>query len=376
MSGKRIFFVLLAVAVVAAGVVFLRGRAKTAPEPGRAAAVEGAAAALPVYTAKIEPRTLAERVTATGSVTADEAVEIVSEVAGKVVAISFEEGGRVRRGDVLLKIDDQELAAQLARAESRASLARAQAARQGQLLASGGTSQQEVDVARSEVQVLEAEAELVRAQLAKTEIRAPFDGIIGLRHVSIGAYLNPSTRVATLQKVDPIKVEFSVAERHLDRLELGAEVTVAVTGVAEPFVGTLYAIEPRIDPDTRTLRLRARAANPGGRVLPGGFATVELPLRTIPDALLVPASAIVAGLNEQTVYVLEDGRAQPRRVETGLRLAREVQIVRGLEPGEVVITSGQLQLRPGVPVQPAVPREDAAGETAKTATPKGAARGT
>ena len=124
-----------------------------------------------------------------------------------------------------------------------------------------------------------------------------------------------------------------------------------MAGVAEPFTGEVYAIEPRIDPATRTLRLRARSENPRGKVLPGGFATVEMSLREIPNALMVPADALVAGLNDQRVYVLENGQAQERKVQTGLRLSREVQIVSGLEPGATVITSGQLQLRPGVRVQ-------------------------
>jgi membrane fusion protein (multidrug efflux system) len=230
-------------------------------------------------------------------------------------------------------------------------LARAQAARQNQLVAAGGTSREALDAAESEVSVLAAEATLARAQLAKTEIRAPFDGVIGLRYVSEGAFINSSARIATLQKIDTIKVDFSIAERHLDRVQAGAKVKISVAGVAEPFLGEVYAIEPRIDPGTRTLRLRARSENPRGKVLPGGFATVEMSLREIPNALMVPADALVAGLNEQLIYVLENGQAQPKKVQTGLRLAREVQILSGLEPGATVITSGQLQLRPGVRVQ-------------------------
>jgi membrane fusion protein, multidrug efflux system len=267
------------------------------------------------------------------------------------MSITFEEGSIVKKGDLLLKINDEELAAQAARAESRVTLARAQAARQNQLVAAGGTSREALDAAESEVSVLAAEATLARAQLAKTEIRAPFGGVIGLRYVSEGAYIDSQARIATLQKIDTIKVDFSIAERHLDRVQPGAKVKISVAGVAQPFTGDVYAIEPRIDPGTRTLRLRARSENPGGKVLPGGFATVEMSLRQIPDALMVPADALIAGLNEQRVYVLEKGLAQARKVETGLRLAREVQIVSGLEPGATVITSGQLQLRPGVRVQ-------------------------
>ncbi len=303
---------------------------------------------------------------ATGSVAADESVELASEIAGRVTALNFEEGARVRQGDVLVKIEDAELVAQLNRAESRVALARAQAERQRVLVRAGGTSQADLDAAESEVLVLEAEAKLARALLAKTELRAPFDGVIGLRYVSIGANLTAGTRIATLQKLDSLKVEFSLAERHLGRIQPDGEVRVTVAGITESFTGRIYAQEPRIDPETRTLRLRARAANPGNRVLAGGFATVEVPLQAIPDALMVPADALITGLNEQQVYVLENGRAQPRRVQTGLRLAREVQITSGLEAGAVVITSGQLQLRPGAAVE-AVTRQERESSAATTA---------
>lgn len=363
MTGKRLFLIGLTLAIIGIGFAMIRSRDQTSSAPRNAEKKNSGAAPLPVYTVRIESRLLQERVTATGSIAADESVELVSEIAGKVTAMAFDEGSRVKQGEVLLKLEDAELAAQLARAVSRVELARAQAERQRQLVAAGGTSRADLDAAESEVHVLESEVELARALLAKTEIRAPFDGVVGLRYVSVGANITPATRIATLQKIDTIKVEFSLAERHLDRVQPDAEVRIRVTGIAEPFGGKIYAIEPRIDPATRTLRLRARADNPGGKALPGGFATVEMPLREIPNALLVPADAIVVGLNEQTVYVLENGRAQPRKVETGLRLAREVQIVSGLEPGAIVITSGQLQLRPGVAVE-AVERVPSGGSSA------------
>lgn len=353
MTVKRSILIVLVIAAI--GVAFAlnasrREKSADARDAVPARAPQGGAP-LPVYTETIQPRLLTERITATGSILADEGVELVSEVSGKVVLIAFEEGSVVKRGDLLLKINDEELAAQAARAESRVVLARAQAARQNQLVEAGGTSREALDAAESEVSVLAAEATLARAQLAKTEIRAPFDGVIGLRHVSVGAYIDSAARIATLQKVDTIKIDFSIAERHLDRIQPGAQVEISVAGIPERFTGEVYAIEPRIDPGTRTLRLRARSANPGGKVLPGGFATVEMALRSIPDALLVPADAIVSGLNNQRVFVLENGLAQERNVQTGLRLAREVQILSGLEPGATVITSGQLQLRPGVRVE-------------------------
>jgi membrane fusion protein, multidrug efflux system len=357
-SSKLIAIGLIAAAVVAAFFVVRNlperqpaGSTATAPK-GNASGRGGPAAALPVYTYEVQARPLQERIIATGTLAADESVDLVAELSGKIVSISFQEGSRVSRGDTLVRIDDSDLRAQLARAESRVTLARTQAERVKQLGVGVGATQETVDAALNEVRVLEAEAELVRVQLAKTELRAPFDGIIGLRSVSEGSYLIPSTRIASLQKIDPIKIDFAVAERHLERLQPGVEVRVTAVGRDQPFIGQVYAIEPQIDVATRTLRLRARAPNPGGRVLPGGFASIEVPLREIPEALVVPADAIVAGAGQQQVYLVVEGRAQPRPVQLGLRLEREVQIVSGLQPGDVVITSGQLQVRPNMPVRP------------------------
>jgi len=356
-SRKTLIIGLVAVVGVAAVVILRQPASQTAQVTGATPAVKsapgrGGGAPLPVYTHQVVPRTLSERITATGSVYAEESVELVSELSGKAVWVAFDEGSRVAQGDVLLRLDDTELRAELARAESRVGLARTQAERQVSLAESGGTTRDSLDTAVSEVSVREAELALVKAQLAKAEIRAPFDGVVGLRYVSVGAFITPSTRIATLQNIDTIKVEFAVAERHLDRVKRDASVTVSIAGLNEPFVGKIYAIEPRIDVATRTLRLRARVENPGGRALPGGFATVEMGLQEVPNALLVPATALVAGLNQQQVYVVEDGKAQPRRVQIGLRLAREVQILSGLEPNARVITSGQIQLRPGMAVEP------------------------
>jgi membrane fusion protein (multidrug efflux system) len=335
-----------------AGYMLYRGK-QDATSPVSASGVRPEAGPLPVYTFKAEPRLLRERVTATGTILAEEAIDLTAEIAGKVVEVAFEEGGRVSKGDVLVKINDSELQAELARTIHRVELAKLQARRQQQLFDVQGTSREALDAALNEQRVLEAEVELIRAQLDKMQIRAPFDGVVGLRHVSVGAFLNPSARVATLQDLGTLKIEFAVAERHMNRLRTGAEVRFGVAGVPGTFPATVYAIEPRIDLATRTVRLRARAANPDNAILPGAFASVDVALGEIPDALVVPTSAIIPGLREKTLYVIENGRAQPRTVETGLRLDSEIQILSGLEPGSVVITSGQLQLRPGLPVEPA-----------------------
>lgn len=371
MRKKPATLIFTVIAIIAVLVIFkfLTGRnvSESSPRPAAAGGPGRAAAALPVYTHAATPRVLAEKITATGVILADEGVDLTAETSGRITALNIEEGARVSKGTLLVKINDIDLRAELGRAEHLAQLARLQADRQKQLLASQGVSQEAYDVAQNELRVREADIALIKARIEKTEVRAPFDGTIGLRHVSPGGYLTPGDRIATLQSTATLKIDFSVPERYMDRLSTGADVSIRVTGLADAFTGNIYAIEPRIDESTRTLRLRARADNPQGRVIPGAFATVEIALRDIPDAILIPAGAIIPGLNEKSVFVIEDGKARPRKVETGLRLASEILVLSGIQAGDTVITSGQLQLRPGMAVT-AVPRASAQPAPAADAT--------
>jgi membrane fusion protein, multidrug efflux system len=360
MTKKPLILGLVAVALIA---LVIGARSFSKKQPSSEAAGDSRSNVLSVYTHTAKQAPLLERITATGTILADEGVELTAESSGIVTALNITEGARVAKGDLLVKINDAELRAELSAARIQVDLARLQSNRQQQLLSSQGASQEAYDLALNELRVRESAIALLEARIQKTEIRAPFDGTIGLRYVSPGAYLTPSTRVATLQSTATLKIDFTVPERYMDRLSTGGEVSVRVAGLADAFTGSIYAIEPCIDETTRTLRLRARAANPGGRVIPGAFATVEIPLREIPDAILVPAGAIIPGLNEKTVFVLEEGKAVSRKVETGLRLASDILVLSGLNAGDVVITSGQLQLRPGMAVK-AVARA-----SAETATP-------
>ncbi|TVR50632.1 MAG: efflux RND transporter periplasmic adaptor subunit [Puniceicoccaceae bacterium] len=310
------------------------------------------APALPVFTQRIDPTPLRERVFSTGTIRAAEEVELQSEISGRVVEIAFTEGTTVEKGAVLVRLDDAELRAQLSRTTVELDLARSREERQARLLEQRGTSQEAYDASLNEVRVLEAERELLRARLTKTEIRAPFAGRIGLRFVSPGTILSPGNTIATLQSLDQVKVDFSVSERHLNRIRTGIPVTFTTPGVSDQFEGEVIAIEPRIDAATRTLLLRAAVDNPRGLLLPGAFARIELSLEEISDALLVPTTALLPGLSTNTLYVVEDGRAAARRVRTGVRTDREIQIIEGLEPGEVVITSGVQQMRSGLRVEP------------------------
>jgi membrane fusion protein (multidrug efflux system) len=305
---------------------------------------------LAVSVHRVRPVDLSEKLATTGSVRANEEVEIVSEISGKVTAIHFQEGGLVAAGDLLLEIDDAELTAERQRALHRVGLAERAEARQLQLLDDGVISSETYDVALGELNVLRSELQLIEAQLLKTEIRAPFGGVIGLRRVSRGSFLSPQTAIASLHDLDPVKVDFAVPEKYSALLRPGDEMSFRVDGSDRRFTGSIYAIEPSVDVATRSLRLRARSPNPDGVLIPGTFANVELIVRSVEDAFTVPSIAVVPELGGKKVFVFADGTVEARPVETGIRTEKMVQITDGLAMGDLVITSGIQKLRPGMEV--------------------------
>lgn len=336
---------LVILAVLAAPKLIQLRRANTAT------AVWSSEEVLRVKVHEVVPRQLTERLSTTGTLRANEEVEIVSEVSGKITAIHFEEGSRVTAGELLLKIDDSELAAERKRALHRVELAERAEARQQQLLEDGVISAENYDVALGELNVLRAELQLIEAQLIKTEIRSPFSGIVGLRWVSPGSYLSSQTRIASLHDLDPVKLDFAVPEKYSAVMRVGDEISFAVEGFEREFPGTIYAIEPSVDASTRSLRMRAECPNRDGALVPGMFANVDLVVRSEPDALTVPSIAIIPELGGKKVFVYESGRAEPRTVETGIRTESAVQIISGLAEGDLVITSGVLQLQTGLEVE-------------------------
>ena len=339
----------LAAAIVALGA--LLWPRLDSPGADRAGGPAPAAEALTVETLAVTPHMLVERFATVGTIRADEQIQLRSEISGVLREIRFAEGALVGKGQLLVQIDDAEFVADRDRARHRAELARLREARQQDLLAQGLTSQDEYDLALSQLNVLQAELRLAEAELEKTQIRAPFRGVIGLRSVSRGAALTPQTRIATLQKIDQVKIEFSVPESHAARVRVGETIDFRVKGAARAHTGEIYALEPNVDSETRSLRARARCANPDGELLPGAFADVELAINEIEDALTVPAMAVIPELGSKKVFIAEDGKAVPRLVETGVRTDTEVQITRGLTVGDRVIVSAIQRLSSGLPVR-------------------------
>ncbi len=302
----------------------------------------------------VTPQRFSTNLSVSGSIEANEQVQIRSEVSGLVRSINFKEGSQVSKGQVLLKIDDSELRAQLAQAITRQELAAGNEHRAGLLLKKEAISQEEYDTALADLRSLQSQTQLIRAQLAKTEVRAPFSGKIGLRSISAGEYLTPATMVANLVNANPVKIQLSIPEKYAGQINSRSPLTFTVAGSTKKFTATVYAVEPGIDLTTRTLQLRATAPNPTGELLPGAFAKIELPLATVNDAILIPTESVIPVFNGKKVFVADSGVANEVMIETTARTDKAVVVASGLKAGDTVITSGIMALKPKSPVKVAI----------------------
>jgi membrane fusion protein (multidrug efflux system) len=309
---------------------------------------------VPVTFQVVERQKLAQEVHTVGTILSYEEIEVRCEISGKIDKIYFLEGGKIKKGGRLLEINDDEMQAQLVTATYRAELAEQQAARQRQLFEKKLASQQEYDTAVANLNVAKGQVQLLRTQIEKTDIRAQFDGIVGLRFVSEGSYVSPSTVITTLQNSDSVKIDFTFPEKYAAEVIAGNRITFSTQGSSNEYTGTIYAIPPRIDPETRTLRIRAISPNTDGALIPGAFANVKVLLQERQE-LLIPTYALIPELKGHKVLLMQGGKAAMQAVEIGRRTEEHVQITQGLSAGDTLITSGILQLRPGMPVR-AIPK--------------------
>ena len=289
----------------------------------------------------IKPQLLKDEIQISGSLLPDEEVDLSFETSGKIIEINFEEGSFVKKGQLLAKVNDRPLQAQLQRLVSQLKLAEDRVFRQNALLERDAVSKEAT---------LNADIDLIESNIAQTELRAPFDGVIGLRQVSVGTYASPTTIVAKLTKISPLKVEFAVPERYANDVKTSAGLDFTLEGKLNTFHATVYARESKIDPTTHTLTIRALYPNANGAVLPGRYASIKLNKDEIQDALAVPSEAIVPEMGKDKIFLYKSGKAQPVEITTGIRTEAEVQVLQGLQAGDTIITSGTLQLRTGLPV--------------------------
>jgi membrane fusion protein (multidrug efflux system) len=305
---------------------------------------------LAVTVGLVRQETLEDAIATTGTLLPDEEVELRAEIAGRITRLGFAEGSSVRRGQLLAVLDTDVLDAQIQAARTQANLARIQAGRQRQLFAIGGLSRAALDQAEAEAAVLQAGVSQLNAEVERRRIYAPFAGQIGLRSVSVGAYVAPGDPLATLRVTSTLKLEFSVPELYLGRVGVGDAVVFTVPGQDRTFRATVYAVEPSVSQATRAFTVRARTPNPGG-LTPGTFARVELVTDRAEDALVVPASAVVPGVDSAAVFVVVRGKAVRRSVVTGIRTTDRVQVVGAVSEGDTVLTSGVDVVRPGQAVR-------------------------
>jgi membrane fusion protein (multidrug efflux system) len=293
------------------------------------------------------PAAMDDELYVAGSVLGNESVDLQPETQGKVIGIYFSEGQAVAKGQLLVKLNDAELLSQLKKAQAQLAIARDKEVRLQKLLEMNGVSREEYESALNLKESLEADIEGIKARLDETEIRAPFAGTVGLRSVSIGSFVAPGTKIAVLEQLDQVKLDLNIPEKYSHLVKQGDLIAFTIEGSATRFTGRVYAIDPRIDPSTRSLKLRAICANPGRELRAGAFARIELALKSKSNALMVPTECIVPDMKGQKIFVVQNGTSQPRPVQTGLRTKDKIEIIQGLNAGDSVITGGLLQIKPG-----------------------------
>jgi membrane fusion protein (multidrug efflux system) len=291
-----------------------------------------------------------EMINSSGTILPDEEVELSFETSGKIVDINFTEGARVKKGELLAKINDRQLQAQLLKLQAQTKLTEEKEFRQRSLLEKDAISRESYDQIATELQEFEADILLVQARIAETELRAPFDGIIGLRLLSEGSYATPSTKIVRLVKIRPLKIEFSIPERYAGELKPGFPIEFRLDGNNNIYRASVYAVDPKVDINTRSIAVRALYPNTHEELKPGRFASISMRLAQIDNTIAIPTEAIIPQMDGEMVFIYKSGKAFPVKVITGLRTAALIQVTEGLHFGDTLLTSGILQLRQDLPV--------------------------
>lgn len=360
MKKNRLGVLLLSVAGLCGLGFYAWSANRASPSPAVPAASPALAAATPagggarpvvVEVATVSAVDFADETTAVGSLKAAESVILRPEVSGRVERIGFRDGALVARGDLLVALDAAIPDAELAQAQANRELALATFRRNQELLDRKFISQQALDASAAALKVQDAAVQLAAAKAAKMRIRAPFNGIVGLRDVSVGSYVKDGEALINLEDIRSLRVDFRLAETWLDRVKPGQSLEVGSDALpGQRFVARVEAIDPQIDPNGRSLAVRARLDNASGQLRPGMFVRVRLAFGERQGVLMVPEEAIVPG-TRPAVFKVVDGKAEQTVVRTGVRRDAQVEIVEGLAVGDVVVSAGQMKLRPGAAVQ-------------------------
>lgn len=287
-----------------------------------------------------------------GNLVANERVDIVSELSGRVTNINFREGESVKSGQILIKLNDDELLVQQTKAEYQYLLLEQRLERQKILLEKDAVSREDYDKVLTEYNVLKQDIEQLKIRIEKMKIRAPFDGVVGFRDISLGAFLQPNSKVTNLVDIANLIVEVAIPEKYVNDNLLGSELQFTVEGTSNNYFARIYAVDPQIDIKTRTIIIRARYKNSGSRLRPGMSARVTLNTGGGAKNVYVPNQAVVPDVKGRSVWVLRGGKAALIPVQTGSRTADMLEILSGIQNGDTVITTGLMQLREGILVTP------------------------
>ena len=326
--------------------------AAPAPAPAQAKGPGGPPAGIAVEAMRPLAVKLPQSITTVGSLRSEEAVIVRPEIAGRIIEIAFQEGQRVTRGQLLVRLDDSVQKADLQRARANLTLSRSKYERAVDLRAKGFISSQAKDEAENTLKVAQADTELAAARLAKTEIKSPFGGIIGLRSVSVGDYVKEGQDMVNLEEIDPLKVDFRVPEVFLSQVKSGQVLQITMDALPDrTWPGKVFAINPLIDANGRAIAIRAQVPNPDGKLRPGMFARVRLLTSEIRDSLMIPEESLFPVGDDKYVYKVVDGRAQRQKIEIGQRREGKVEVLGGLGAQDTVVTAGVVKLRDGAPVR-------------------------
>jgi len=299
----------------------------------------------------IKEAILENNIKTVGTIIANEEVEIRSEISKKISGIHFKEGTYVGRGRTLFTLDNSDLYARLRKFELQEDLLIKKMERNDQLREKGLLPMEDYEIAVNELEQVRADIDILLIDISKTSIRAPISGIVGLREVSRGSYVSPTSPLTTIQDVSRVKIDFSIPERYISAFKIGQKIKFRVDGIDEEYEGEVYAYEPKVEGNTRSLLIRAIASNEGRKLLPGTFANVTLNLENIEDAILIPTQAVIPKLKGHDVYVVRGGKAAQVEVQIGMRTEDKVQILSGLAPGDTVIITNILRLKPNADVK-------------------------
>jgi membrane fusion protein (multidrug efflux system) len=348
MNIKKIIYISLPIlaVLVFAGYKFL-SKGKPAVEEQKSAGGSGSIAAK-LYV--VEPNLLSSGINAVGTLLPNEEVELISEAAGKVVGIFFDEGKTVSNGQLLLKVDDAELQDQLRRAEYQLALTAERLNRQKILLEKDAVSREEFDQVQTDYNILQTDIDLLKTKISKTEIKAPFAGTIGFRGVSLGSYLQLNTVIARLIDHSKLKLQFAIPEKYASTYFTGNKIKFRTEVSTDEFEAVVYAVDPKVDVATRTITVRGLYNNANGKLLPGMFARINLIISQSDEVILIPTEAIVQEMEGKKVWVVSNGRAVSQRITTGFRSNNQVEVITGLQAGDTIMTTGLMQVREGIAV--------------------------